>query len=195
MAWRRPGDKPLSEPMMVSSLTHICVTRPQWVKHRNFTLQPQCIRHVDGRNLEVDTPELFIKVAESHHQHHCVTWQPTKASRNKLSLAPGGVRLALYTSLCSIKSIILTSAGGTYRIIVTPWRHGNAFLVTGPLWWEPPVTGGFPSQSASNLGIWCFCGFCPTNPSNKQPSCRWPETPEAPVTHWGRVTHISYMCQ
>ena len=27
MAWRRPGDKPLSEPLMVS----ICVTRPQWV--------------------------------------------------------------------------------------------------------------------------------------------------------------------
>ena len=32
MAWRRPGDKPLSEPMMVSLLTHICVTRPQWFK-------------------------------------------------------------------------------------------------------------------------------------------------------------------
>ena len=32
MAWRRPGDKPLSGLMMVSSLTHICVTRPQWVK-------------------------------------------------------------------------------------------------------------------------------------------------------------------
>ena len=31
MAWRRPGDKPLSEPVMVSLLTHICVTRPQWV--------------------------------------------------------------------------------------------------------------------------------------------------------------------
>ena len=31
MAWRRPGDKPLSEAMMVSLLTHICVTRPQWV--------------------------------------------------------------------------------------------------------------------------------------------------------------------
>ena len=31
MAWRRPGDKPLSEPLMVSLLTHICVTRPQWV--------------------------------------------------------------------------------------------------------------------------------------------------------------------
>ena len=32
MAWRRPGDKPLSEPMMVILLTHICVTWPQWVK-------------------------------------------------------------------------------------------------------------------------------------------------------------------
>ena len=31
MAWRRIGDKPLSEPMMVTLLTHICVTRPQWV--------------------------------------------------------------------------------------------------------------------------------------------------------------------
>ena len=32
MAWRRSGDKPLSEPMMVSLLTHICITLPQWVK-------------------------------------------------------------------------------------------------------------------------------------------------------------------
>ena len=32
MAWRRPGDKPLSEPMMFRLPTHICVTRPQWVK-------------------------------------------------------------------------------------------------------------------------------------------------------------------
>ena len=33
MAWRRPGNKPLSEPMMVSLLMHICVIRPQWVKY------------------------------------------------------------------------------------------------------------------------------------------------------------------
>ena len=32
IAWRRSGDKPLSEPTMVSVLTHICVTRLQWVK-------------------------------------------------------------------------------------------------------------------------------------------------------------------
>ena len=31
MAWCRPGDKPLSEPMMVNLLTYIFVTWPQWV--------------------------------------------------------------------------------------------------------------------------------------------------------------------
>ena len=31
MAWRRSGDKPLSESMVDSLLTHICVIRPQWV--------------------------------------------------------------------------------------------------------------------------------------------------------------------
>ena len=36
MAWHRPGDKPLSEPMMITLLTHICVTRPQWVKMQSL---------------------------------------------------------------------------------------------------------------------------------------------------------------
>ena len=45
MAWRRPGDKPLSEAMVVRSQTHICVTQPQWVnlfwkcKHKLFYIQ------------------------------------------------------------------------------------------------------------------------------------------------------------
>ena len=38
MAWRRPGDKPLSEPMMASLLTHICVTQP----HTLWPIQTGC---------------------------------------------------------------------------------------------------------------------------------------------------------
>ena len=38
MAWRRRGDKPLSEPMMVRLPTYLCVTRPQWVKLITFRL-------------------------------------------------------------------------------------------------------------------------------------------------------------
>ena len=31
MAWHRPCDKPLSETVVVSLLTYVCATRPQWV--------------------------------------------------------------------------------------------------------------------------------------------------------------------
>ena len=34
MAWRRPGDKPLSEPIMVKYADAYIVTRPQWVKRK-----------------------------------------------------------------------------------------------------------------------------------------------------------------
>ena len=49
MAWRRPGDKPLFEPMMGSLQTHICVARPQWVKGlimdrcMLLTSTPECV--------------------------------------------------------------------------------------------------------------------------------------------------------
>ena len=36
MAWGRLTDKPLSEPMMVNLLTHICITWPQWIKQLNM---------------------------------------------------------------------------------------------------------------------------------------------------------------
>ena len=39
MAWCRPGDKPLSEPMMISLPRHICVARPQWVDDRPTAAQ------------------------------------------------------------------------------------------------------------------------------------------------------------
>ena len=44
MAWRRPGDKPLSEPMIVSLLTNICFTRPQWVKKKWIKNKHQKVR-------------------------------------------------------------------------------------------------------------------------------------------------------
>ena len=31
-AWRRTGDKPSSEPMLLGSMTHICSTRERWIK-------------------------------------------------------------------------------------------------------------------------------------------------------------------
>ena len=56
MAWRRPGDKPLSEPMMVSLPTHICVTRPQWVKSPLTRVIAWC------------------RPATSHNENQCQGW-------------------------------------------------------------------------------------------------------------------------
>ena len=49
MVWRRLGDKPLSEPMMVRLPTHICVTRPQWVKvtHLKYKDDQICLKIAD----------------------------------------------------------------------------------------------------------------------------------------------------
>ena len=44
MAWRRPGYKPLPEPMMISLPTHICVTRPKWVSAFAMELRLPCIK-------------------------------------------------------------------------------------------------------------------------------------------------------
>ena len=49
MAWRWPGDKSLSEPMMVSLPMNICVTPPQWVKNKfyidNIFIYHECFTH------------------------------------------------------------------------------------------------------------------------------------------------------
>ena len=50
MAWRRPGDKPFSQPMRVRLGTHICVIRPQWVKLRDilFHIHSACNFHPEA---------------------------------------------------------------------------------------------------------------------------------------------------
>ena len=63
MAWRRSGDKPLSEPMMVSLLTHICVTRPQWVKGIRGWRRFKCRPHQTSGDLSV-------KLGHDHAWNH-----------------------------------------------------------------------------------------------------------------------------
>ena len=62
MAWRRPGDKPLSEPMMVSLLTHICVTRPQWVKQET----------IGGNNSHPSISLMVLTISKTSHE--CLNW-------------------------------------------------------------------------------------------------------------------------
>ena len=45
MAWHQPGNKPLSETMMVRSLTHLCITQPQWVYLSMLSILVWHLRH------------------------------------------------------------------------------------------------------------------------------------------------------
>ena len=61
MAWRRSGDKPLSEPMMVRLLTHICITRPQWVNQFAFIVATLIDEWVSLGSLGTNFSEIWIK--------------------------------------------------------------------------------------------------------------------------------------
>ena len=61
MAWRRSGDKPLSEPMMVRLLTHICITRPQWVNQFAFIVATLIDELVSLGSLGTNFSEIWIK--------------------------------------------------------------------------------------------------------------------------------------
>ena len=63
MAWRRPGDKPLFEQMIVSFLTHICVTRPQWV------LKWSILNFPSGDD-SPRNPSISIKKSDSKRQNN-----------------------------------------------------------------------------------------------------------------------------
>ena len=68
MAWRRRGDKPLSEPMLIFVPTHICVTRPQWVNdilsHFETTVQNSMIK---GVNLSSDYQKKYAVCSCTTH--------------------------------------------------------------------------------------------------------------------------------
>ena len=60
MAWRRPGDKPLSEPMLVCLPPHICVTRPQWVNMKRLEDgNTKCLRYWNLTNVWEETGKWF----------------------------------------------------------------------------------------------------------------------------------------
>ena len=70
MAWRLPGDKPLSEPLMLSLLMHICITRPQWVnspaKYINLLLNslspPYMLTYISSPSIWDDFfKQIFLK--------------------------------------------------------------------------------------------------------------------------------------
>ena len=100
MAWHRPGDKPLSESMMVRLSTHICVCRAQWV---NTTKQ-----RFLHRNYLLDTIKSFTSI--NYLTQTLFYWLPFfignlifyQRCRAKLIMLPPGFNKMLTTSIVTL---------------------------------------------------------------------------------------------
>ena len=77
MAWRRPGDKPLSEPVMVRLLTQICVTRPQWVNQNDCLLTNTNKQRYSGYRLRSHMAIIFVYWPQKT-QRSVMKWNETK---------------------------------------------------------------------------------------------------------------------
>ena len=69
MAWCHPGDKPLSEPMMVNLLMHICVTRPQWLKRAASSSNDHC----SLKDVNISDYVIFLNFL-SQRSNALITW-------------------------------------------------------------------------------------------------------------------------
>ena len=67
IVWQQPGDKLLSEPMLLSSPTHICVTPPQWVN----SLWPSDTIRRQGTESTLAQVMACCLTAPSHYLNPC----------------------------------------------------------------------------------------------------------------------------
>ena len=157
MAWWRPGDKPLSEPMMVSLPTHICVTRPQWVKQ--FSNKDSWINN--------NIVKLIIRWAcKQHRQLSNVCPVSTNAPSSWICLFP-----------CVIDR---TSVMGPK---ITWWRHQmeTFYALLTICAGNSPVPGEFPAQRPVTRSFDVFFDLRLNKRLSKQSWGWWFETPSRPL--------------
>ena len=109
MAWRRSGDKPLYEAMMVSLLTHICVTRPQWVNHPKIPIL-NCQWIIQSKTMAINY--LFIPKSITIQFDKKLN-QSTTDSNNQQTLflidKPSFFIVMNFSVSCTVESLLFTS--------------------------------------------------------------------------------------
>ena len=194
MAWRRPGDKPLSGPMMVNLLTHICVTQPQWVNRRSL------LSAVDQGNIDMFPICLIffyhITLPMSMNSLSFSTYWSHQLMRSNLYRYPVLGLWAIFNNT-----------------ITAWWAEHNAMLFISSTWTPPyciDVVSTLPYSikpmttitqlyaifySINENGLHHFVHISLVNPSASQCHCRYTpqekkgdQLPGLVLTHWGRIT-------
>ena len=118
MAWRRPGDKPLTESMMVCLPTHTFVTRPHWVK----------LSVIQGRWAHDPLPVITKKMAFKCGKSNPITIKYVSSAPSNLVVS---YVFHLYWNDTSVWHGEYVSGHGTVAFLLPGF---------GIIWWQNQVT-------------------------------------------------------
>ena len=122
MAWRRPGDKPLSEPIMVSLPTHICVTRPQWF---NVSLDPDSVQSIGS----VDPSHKYYNALDKYPTvHHFVTEMYTYIVGHRTDVLWGLCSRCIENKTAWTQGMIDAKHACRYMISKMNWHRPDTYL-------------------------------------------------------------------
>ena len=110
MGWCRPGNKPLSEAVMLSLLMHICVTWPQWIKPQTSTSQPS-VSYITSCGLvklydDIDLRQHWLRQWLVAWWHQAITWTNVHHQWRSVTITWGQFRKK-YRSLPSVTKMSL----------------------------------------------------------------------------------------
>ena len=153
MAWRRPGAKPLSETMMVRLLTHICVTRPQWVKWQSSDMMSYltsssqyCIIVAISASYQIMLS--FLRMAKK--QRHSLHWQHNGRDGVSIicSTACSGADQRKHQSSASLAFV-----RGIHRWPVNPHHKKASDIENVSIWWRHHVGEITYCMGPANKGL------------------------------------------
>ena len=153
MAWRRPGDKPLSELMVINLLAHIFITRPQWVKQEANSefCESMCLESVERKLIKNDTITMANYVCVCVCFCVCV-W---------LEFIPW--QLSIFTDCRHLKNSLFNATVQKACLLINWPTDEVSFIFFSKLNWKKKKLS-FSVFTQVQLGIFCvfiasFCAF------------------------------------
>ena len=156
MAWRRPGDKPLSEPMVVRWLTHICVTRLQWVNkqlRRVYNVHMHTVIQQDVMRINGTDCRLWLATDRRNNGVHTI-----EIDRTYIQLI---MWINNHTHIKIMRCNYSSLAFREGRFGMMTSSNGNIFRFTGPLCGELTGHRWIPYTKAGDAELWCFLWSAP----------------------------------
>ena len=163
MAWRRPGDKPLSGPIMVRLPTHICVTRPQWVK---------CMFYVDFVDIHIDLSLhsfanewcIWTQVLPLCNHYSDIAWASWRLKSPPNRLFCDSLSSFAFLNLWEMKPPVVYThkkgylCGKCFHVITPLWQY---YVSTNSLLW--PLYYEFQGRNLAISAIILVITSCGTN--------------------------------